>query len=96
MVLQDHMATPTVFHSAVPIDILTNSVREFPFSPFQHLLFDITYMWNLKNLYKRTYLQNINRLKDIKTKLKATKGERWCRGINQELGINIHTTIYNK
>ena len=29
-------------------------------------IYDITYMWNLKKLYKWTYLQNRNRLTDRK------------------------------
>ena len=36
----------------------------------------ITYMWNLKKKYKRTYLQNRNRLTDIENKLMVTKGEK--------------------
>ena len=30
--------------------------------------YDIAYMWNLKKLYKWTYLQNRNRLTDIENK----------------------------
>ena len=37
--------------------------------------YDITYMWNLKKWYKRTYLQNRNRLTDMENKLMVTKGE---------------------
>ena len=40
------------------------------------------------------YLQNRNRLTDIKNKLTVTKGEMWRGGINQELGMNIHTLLY--
>ena len=43
--------------------------------------YGITYIWNLKKLYKRTYSQNRNRHKDFKTKLMATKGEMG-EGIN--------------
>ena len=32
-------------------------------------------MWNLKKLYKGTYLQDRNRLTDIENKLRVTKGE---------------------
>ena len=35
-----------------------------------------------------------NRLTDIKNNLMVTKGETWWGGINQELGINIHTLLY--
>ena len=38
--------------------------------------YDITYMWNLKKLYKWTYLQNRNKLTDSGNKLIITKGER--------------------
>ena len=37
---------------------------------------------------------NRSRLIDIKNKLMVTKGETLWGGINQELGIHIHTTIY--
>ena len=36
--------------------------------------YDKTYKWNLKQWYKWTYLQNINRPTDIESKL--TKGEK--------------------
>ena len=40
--------------------------------------YHITYMWNLKKKkYKRTYLQNRNRLTDTENKFMVTKGERW-------------------
>ena len=39
----------------------------------------ITYMWNLKKLYKLTYLQNRNRLTDFENKFMVTKGES-CSG----------------
>ena len=32
--------------------------------------------------YKWTYLQNRNKLTDLKNKLMVTKGERWVWGIN--------------
>ena len=44
--------------------------------------YDIICMWNLKKLYKLTYLQNRNRLTDLGNKLMVTKGERWGEGIN--------------
>ena len=45
--------------------------------------YDITYMWNLtKKWYKWTYLQNRNRLTDLKIKLMVTKGESWGEVIN--------------
>ena len=53
----------------------------------RQISYDITYMWNLKKWYKRTYLQNRNRLTDIESKLTVTKGERGG-GINWEFGIN--------
>ena len=42
----------------------------------RQILYDITYMWNLKRWYKLTCLQNGNRLTDFKNKFTATKGER--------------------
>ena len=44
--------------------------------------------------HKWTYLQNRNRLTDTENKLMVTKGKTWGGGINQELGINIHTLLY--
>ena len=42
---------------------------------------EITYMWNLKKWYKRTHLQNRNRLTHIENKLMVTK-------VGKEGGIN--------
>ena len=39
-------------------------------------IYDITYMYNLKKWHKWTYLQDRNRLTDIKNKLMVTKGNR--------------------
>ena len=37
------------------------------------VLYDIAYMWNLKKWYQWTYLQNRNRVTDIKNKLVVTE-----------------------
>ena len=37
--------------------------------------YNITYMWNLKNWYKWTYLQNRNRVTDVKNKLRLLGGK---------------------
>ena len=59
----------------------------------RQISYEITYMWNLR--YKWTYLQNRNRLTDIKNKFMVTKGETWGGGgINQELGMTVHTLLY--
>ena len=55
----------------------------------------ITYMWNLKKWYKRTYLHDRNRVTDVENKLMVTKGERGG-GINWEIGIDIHILLYIK
>ena len=39
------------------------------------ILYDITYMWNLKNWYKWTYLQNRNRVTDVENNLMVTGGK---------------------
>ena len=54
---------------------------------------DVTYIWNLNECYKWTYLQNRNRLTDIENQFMATKGERKGR---DKLGVwdYIYTTIY--
>ena len=71
------------------IIILNQSDRE------RKISHDITYMWNLKKQYKRTYLQNSNRPTDRENKLTVTKGEGGG-GINWEFGINIYTLLYIK
>ena len=41
----------------------------------RQILYDITYMWNLKKLIQMNlYLQNRNRLTDIENKLMVKKG----------------------
>ena len=39
----------------------------------RQILYDSTYVWNLKRWYKWTYLQNRTRLMDIENKLMVTK-----------------------
>ena len=55
----------------------------------------IAYMWNLKNWYKWTYLQNRNRVTDVENKLMVSRGE-WGGGTNWEIGIEIYTFLYIK
>ena len=58
----------------------------------RQISYGITYMWNLKEWYKWNYLQNRNRVTDVKNKLMVTKGER-----GDKLGDwdwHIHTTVY--
>ena len=42
----------------------------------KEILYDITYMWNLKVGYNWAYLQNKKRLTDIENELMVTKGEK--------------------
>ena len=51
-------------------------------------------MWNLKKLYKWTYLQN--RVTDVENKLKVTRREKRGKGINWEIGIEKYTLLYIK
>ena len=44
----------------------------------KQISYDITYMWNLKNCYKWTYLQNRKSIADYKTNLWLPKGK--CQG----------------
>ena len=53
--------------------------------------YDTTYMWNLKQWYEWTYLQNRKRLTDFENKLRVTKGERQMKGRNQE--FNRYTLL---
>ena len=46
--------------------------------------YDIAYMWNLKNWYKWTYLQNRNRVTDVENNLMVTGG------------IDMYTLLYIK
>ena len=61
------------------LDIILSEDRE------RQISYDITYMWNLKKWYKRTYLQNRNRLTDIEKKLLITKGDSRMGG--DKLGV---------
>ena len=70
--------------------IIPSSVSQTEKDKYQY---DIAYMWNQKNIYKWTYLQNRGRPTDTENKLMVTKGEREG-GINEEFGIN--TLIYIK
>ena len=59
----------------------------------REILYDTSYMWNLKKWYKWTYLQN--RFTHLENKLMVTKGEMWAdedklRGWDW----HIYTTIY--
>ena len=62
----------------------------------RQISYNTTHMWNLifKKWCKRTYLWNWNRLTYTVNNLMVNKGEMWGRGINQELGIIIHTLLY--
>ena len=56
--------------------------------------YDIAYMWNLKQWYKCTQLQNRNRVTDVENNLIVTSEEvgrdKW------ETGTDIHTLLYIK
>ena len=54
----------------------------------------MTYMWNLKKQYKRTYLQNKNRLIDRKRTYSYQKGSN--EGTNWEYGIRRHKPPHGK
>ena len=58
----------------------------------RQISYDITYLWNLKQWYKETYLQNRNRLTDIENKLMVTKGQRG----GDKVQINRYTLLYIK
>ena len=57
--------------------------------------YHIIYMWNLKKWYKRTYLQNRNKLTDTENKLMVTKVKGGV-GINYEFEINRYIQQYIK
>ena len=63
----------------------------------RQILYNITYMWNLKRWYQWAYLQNRNRLMDFKNKLMVTKKERRGRRLNWGLGFDMYTyCIWNE
>ena len=61
----------------------------------EQILYDITYMWNLKKWYKWTYLQNRNTVTDVENNLMVTSRET-RGGINWEIGIDVYTLLYIK
>ena len=61
----------------------------------RQISYDIAYLWNLKKVYKWTYLQNRNGVTDVKNKLMVTKGGKGGE-INCEIGIDIYTLLYIK
>ena len=58
----------------------------------RQISYDITYLWNLKQWYKETYLQNRNRLTDVENKLMVTKGQSG----GDKVRINRYTLLYIK
>ena len=60
----------------------------------QQILYDITYMWNLKKGYKWTYLENRSRITDVENKLMVNRG-KWGW---DKLGdwIDIYIQLYIK
>ena len=65
----------------------------------RQISYDIAYMQNLKKRYKWTYLQNRNRLTDLKNKLIVIwggGGEGGVGGIDWEFGIDMYTLLYWK
>ena len=59
----------------------------------RQISYDITYMWNLKEWPKWTYLQNGNRLTDLENKFMVTRQERLGRDKLGGWDYHIHTTI---
>ena len=49
---------------------------------------------NFKNDTKELIYKTETDLTDNENKLMVPEGETWERGINQELGVNIHTLLY--
>ena len=58
----------------------------------RQIAYDITYMWNPKQWYKRTYSENRNRVTDVENKRMFTKGKEEGE-INWEIGIGIYTLL---
>ena len=51
-----------------------------------------TYVWNLKNWYRQSYLQSRNRDTVLENKCMDTKGDR-SSWMNSEIGVYIHTLL---
>ena len=60
----------------------------------RQMSYDITYMWNLKKLYKWIYLQNRNRVTDVENKLMVTKGESGGKDKLGDWDRLIYTNMY--
>ena len=60
----------------------------------KQILYDITYMWNLKNNTNECICKTETD-SDIENKLVVTEGERGG-GTNWEFGINRYTLLYTK
>ena len=70
--------------------ILLSEVRQ------RQTSYDITYMWNLKKGYERTYLQSRNRLKNFENKLMVTREDGLGKGQIEGLGlVYVHCGIQN-
>ena len=52
----------------------------------KQISYDIAYMWDLKERYKWTYIQNRNRPTDIENKVMLTKGDSGG-GEREKLGV---------
>ena len=70
--------------------VILSEVRE------RQISYDITYMWNLKKKkwYKWTYLQNRNRVTDIRTNLLLLKEKGEGRDELGDWDWHIHSAIY--
>ena len=55
---------------------------------------DITYVWNPKEWYKQTCLQNRNRFTDVENKQGYQVGR--VGGMNWEIGVDVCTLLYIK
>ena len=61
----------------------------------RQISYNITYVWNPEKWHRWIYLQNGNRVTDVKNKLKVTSG-RGRSGIEWEIRTDIHTALYIK
>ena len=80
VIKKKEIMTCTAMWMGLEIIILSKSDGE------RQIIYDFTYIWNLKKRYKWTYLQNRNRHTDLENKLMVTKGDSGDGG-RDKLGI---------
>ena len=76
-ILLSHKKNEIIPFAATWMDLEIIKLNEVSQKEERYIPSDITYMWNLKNMIKRTYLQNRERFTDLESRfVVAWGGER--------------------